>query len=81
MVCAERDEIMCVASPGIVIEKKNNIAKVDYNGNIVSAHTGILDVSVGDYVLVHAGMILQKLNRKEAEDMLEIFRELENLDD
>ncbi len=70
---------MCVASPGIVKNIKDNIAEVDYNGNIVKAHTGVVDVSPGDYVLVHAGMILQKIKQKEAEDMLSLFRELEEL--
>lgn len=68
---------MCVAAPGIVIKKEGNIADVDYNGNIVKAHTGILDVNPGDHVLVHAGMILQKLNEKEALDMQALFAELE----
>ncbi|MCM1307551.1 MAG: HypC/HybG/HupF family hydrogenase formation chaperone [Butyrivibrio sp.] len=70
---------MCVASPGIIKKIENNIAEVDYNGNTVKAHTGVVDVSEGDYVLVHAGMVLQKMNRQEAEDMLSLFKELEEL--
>lgn len=70
---------MCVASPGIIKKIENNIAEVDYNGNTVKAHTGIVDVSPGDYVLVHAGMILQKMKRSEAEDMISLFKELEEL--
>lgn len=70
---------MCVASPGIVKKIENNIADIDYNGNIVKAHAGIVDVSPGDYVLVHAGMILQKMKRSEAEDMISLFKELEEL--
>lgn len=70
---------MCVASPGIIKKIENNIADVDYNGNIVKAHVGIVDVSPGDYVLVHAGMILQKMKRSEAEDMISLFKELEEL--
>ncbi len=70
---------MCVASPGIVKKIDGSIAEVDYNGNIVRAHTGITEVEPGDYVLVHAGMILHKKTRQEAEDMLELFRELEEL--
>lgn len=70
---------MCVAAPGIVEEINGSIAKVNYNGNIVTANAGLIDVSVGDCVLVHAGMIIQKLDKDEAEKMAELFAELEEL--
>ena len=71
---------MCVAAPGTVIAIEGSIAKVDYEGNIVNAHNGIIDVKVGDRVLVHAGMILQILSVSEAEEMELLFRELEEAD-
>lgn len=70
---------MCVASPGIVKRIENNMAEVDYNGNIVKAHTGVVKVQPGDYVLVHAGMVLQKMKPREAEDLRALFQELEEL--
>lgn len=70
---------MCVAAPGIVEEINGNMAKINYNGNIVTANAGLVDVSVGDCVLVHAGMIIQKLDKDEAEKMAELFAELEEL--
>ena len=70
---------MCVAAPGKIIEFNDNIAKVDYNGNIVNANAGVVNVSVGDYVLVHAGLIIQKVSKSEAQQMQELFRELEEL--
>lgn len=70
---------MCVAAPGIVEEINGNMAKINYNGNIVTANAGLVDVSVGDSVLVHAGMIIQKLDKDEAEKMAELFSELEEL--
>lgn len=70
---------MCVAAPGIVEEINGNIAKINYNGNIVTANAGLVDVAVGDCVLVHAGMIIQKLDKDEAEKMAELFAELEEL--
>ena len=70
---------MCVAAPGIVEEINGNTAKINYGGNIVSACSGLVEVKVGDYVLVHAGMIIQKLDKSEAEKMIELFDELEEL--
>ncbi len=70
---------MCVALPGKVIELKDDIAVCDFSGNIVEARAGLVDVKVGDYVLVHAGCILQKMNKTEAEDMIDLFGEIEEV--
>ncbi len=70
---------MCVAAPGIVETIEDGMATVNYNGNRVKAHAGIVNVNIGDYVLVHAGMIIQVMKQKEAEEMLELFDELEEL--
>ena len=70
---------MCVAAPGRVIEIKDNIATVDYNGNITKANAGVVNVTVGDYVLVHAGLIIQKISKSEAKEMEELFGMLEEL--
>ena len=70
---------MCVAAPGKVIEINGDTAVVDYNSNKVNANKGIVEVKVGDYVLVHAGLIIQVIPEDEAEAMADIFSELENL--
>ncbi|MBE5937943.1 MAG: HypC/HybG/HupF family hydrogenase formation chaperone [Lachnospiraceae bacterium] len=72
---------MCVALPGRVVAMEDNMATVDFEGNTVRAHAGVVDVKEDDYVLVHAGMIIQKMNRKEAMDMVELFKELEEIAD
>lgn len=68
---------MCVAMPGKVIELYDKDALVDFNGNRVRAIAGLVPITVGDYVLVHAGCILQKLSVGEAQDMMKLFEELE----
>lgn len=70
---------MCVALPGKVIKTNGKIATVDFNGNTIQAQSGLVDVKEGDFCLVHAGCILQKLNEEEAIDMIELFQELEAL--
>ncbi len=70
---------MCVALPGIVKSIDGSMAKVCFDGNIVNAHTGIAKVNTGDYVLVHAGMIIQKLDKEEADNMISLFKELEEI--
>lgn len=70
---------MCVALPGIVRKIDGNVARVEFDGNIVNAHTGIAKVNEGDYVLVHAGMIIQRMDKKEADNMISLFKELEEI--
>lgn len=60
---------MCVALPGKVIEIKDREALVDFNGNQVTARAGLVDVAVGDYVLVHAGCVIQKVTKQDMEDL------------
>ena len=60
---------MCVALPGKVIEIKGRDAVVDFNGNQVTARAGLVDVKVGDYVLVHAGCVIQKVSQQDMEDL------------
>ena len=60
---------MCVALPGKVIEIKECDAVVDFNGNQVTARAGLVDVKVGDYVLVHAGCVIQKVTQQDMEEM------------
>lgn len=64
---------MCVAIPGKVLSVENGKAVVDFDGNTTSVRSGIIDVSVGDYVLVHAGLVIQKMKEKEALEMKELF--------
>lgn len=72
-----RNNGMCVAIPGKVIEIMDETAKVDFNGNCVNAMTGLVSVQIGDYVLVHAGCIIQKLLKQEAEELIDLMREVE----
>lgn len=70
---------MCVAAPGKIIEINNNEATIEYSSNITHASIGIVDAKVGDWVLVHAGLVIQVLPDDEAQYMLELFNELEEL--
>jgi hydrogenase expression/formation protein HypC len=38
------------------------------------------EASVGDYVIVHAGFAIQKLNEEEAQTRLDLFRQMADLD-
>lgn len=68
---------MCVALPGTVLELEGDVAVVDFSGNQVRARAGLVQVAPGDRVLVHAGCILQKVSSQQADEMEELFREID----
>ncbi|MEG8946473.1 HypC/HybG/HupF family hydrogenase formation chaperone [Rosettibacter firmus] len=74
---------MCLAIPGRVISISNTdteskIAKVDFGGVIREVCVDwIPDIKIGDYVLVHVGFALNKLDEKEAEEILNTIKNLE----
>lgn len=70
---------MCLAIPGKIIEIDNNKehALVDYgDGTKRKANITLVKVSIGDYILVHAGFAIEVLNEKEAQETLDLFREM-----
>lgn len=70
---------MCVAAPGKVIEINGVNAKIECSSNITTVNKGIVDCKVGDWVLVHAGLIIQVLPEDEAQYMTQLFNDLEEL--
>jgi len=68
---------MCIAIPGKVIEIIDGKGKVDFSGNVVDVNVKLIDAKVGDYVLVHAGCALEVLQKDKAEELMDLFRELE----
>jgi hydrogenase expression/formation protein HypC len=70
---------MCLAVPGKIVEidKENNQAIIDYgNGTKRKANISFLKVKVNEYVLVHAGFAIQKVDPKEAQETLKVFHDI-----
>lgn len=68
---------MCLAIPAEVVElQENETALVEIGGVRKVVSLMLLDgVEVGDYVLVHAGFAMEKVDREEAERTLAILEE------
>ena len=70
---------MCLAIPGKIVEidKKNEHAIVDYGeGTKRKANITLVNVKIGDYILVHAGFAIEVLDKKEAKETLKLFKEI-----
>ncbi len=68
---------MCLATPAKIKQIKKNTALVDFGGVCKEISLGILTgVKKDDYVLVHAGFAIGKVEKSEAEDILQALQEL-----
>lgn len=67
---------MCVAYPGKVLSIKNDHARVDFSGSVVQVNLSLVPAQPGDYVLVHAGLAIQKVEPEEAQGWIALFRDL-----
>lgn len=78
---------MCLAVPGRVesiYEGENllKMAKVNFGGVIKDVCVAwVDDVKVGDYVLVHVGFALNKIDEAEAQETLKLLTEMGELDE
>ncbi len=63
---------MCVAIEGCVIETDGRTAVVEHMGSRVKVAAGLVDAAPGDHVMVHAGYIIQKVSRDEAQTMTDL---------
>ncbi len=68
---------MCLAIPARIVEMTGDTATVDMEGVRRNVSTMLLpDARVGEYVIVHAGFAIGRLDQKEAEETLKMIREV-----
>lgn len=74
---------MCLAIPSKVVDIKDSTATIDVYGALRDISLILLEenVQVGDYVLVHAGFAIQKIQEAEAEETLKLFQQFFGLED
>ena len=59
---------MCLAIPSKIIKIENNMATIDVDGVQREASLLLLeDAKVGEYVIVHAGFAIQKIDESAAQ--------------
>ena len=68
---------MCLAIPGKVEKINGEKATVNYDGVKREANVSFVDCSVGDYILVHVGFAIEKIDEKKARDMYNLLYENE----
>jgi hydrogenase expression/formation protein HypC len=73
---------MCLSIPAQILSIQGLSAKASVGGTVVNIAIDLLeDIVVGDFVLVHTGIALQKIGKEEAEETLRLLKEMISLDD
>ncbi len=69
---------MCLGIPAKVVKiDESDLGKVDYLGTRIMTNFALLDnLKVGDWVIVHAGFAISKLNEEEARETFSLLREV-----
>ena len=73
---------MCLGIPGQIVEvvdDLNHIAKVDVSGvkrNVNIALVRSEGIALGDWVLIHVGFAMSKIDEREAQETLNLLREM-----
>jgi hydrogenase expression/formation protein HypC len=68
---------MCLAIPALVTTLNGDKAQVDFGQGVLrEVNVTLVDIKVGDYVLVHAGYAIQTLSKKDALETLRLWNEI-----
>ncbi len=68
---------MCLGIPAKIVKIENNMGTIDMEGT--QREVSLLlqeDAKVGDYVIVHAGFAIQKIDEEEALETLKFLRQI-----
>ena len=67
---------MCLAIPSKIVKIENGVGTIDVDGVQRTASLLLVeDAAVGDYVIVHAGFALHKIEEADAMESLRILKE------
>ena len=76
---------MCLAIPGKIVSIRGEdplerMGKIDFGGILKDASLAYVpEASVGDYVIVHVGFALSRVDEDEAHTVFEYLKEMEEL--
>ena len=76
-----QEVVKCLAIPVRVVEidASGDAGKVDYLGTKIGANFALIrDVRVGDWVIVHAGFAISRLDEAEARETLALLRDVQD---
>jgi hydrogenase expression/formation protein HypC len=74
---------MCLAIPSEIVEIKDKMATIEVSG--IRREVSLLllpeEASIGDFVLVHAGFAIHKIDKEAAEEAMKLIQEIAGKED
>lgn len=66
---------MCYAIPAKIVYLDGDEAKVDYGGVFKTVNVSLVEAKIDDYILIHAGFAIEKIDSETAAKSLEAIKE------
>ena len=68
---------MCLGIPARILKLEGELAEVEIGGTVQKANIQLVpEAKIGEYVLLHAGFAIQRLDEREALETLKLLEEL-----
>lgn len=65
---------MCLAYPGRIVSISGAVGVVDFGGVRKKARLDLVDAKTGDYVIVHTGFAIEKVDRRNAKLTIKMIK-------
>lgn len=72
---------MCLAVPGQIVSIEGPQAEVDFGGVLKKVNVSLIEGNVGDWVVVHAGFAIETMDEEEAQETLQTWKELLDMEE
>ncbi len=66
---------MCLAMPGKVVEINGDTAEIDFGGVIKQTNISMVEATVGQWVVIHAGFAINVMDEEDAQETLALWNE------
>jgi hydrogenase expression/formation protein HypC len=60
---------MCLAIPAKIVKINGQLAIVDFQGVQKEVNISLVDVKIGEYVMIHAGFAIEKMDKNYAKEI------------
>ena len=68
---------MCIAVPGRLIAQNGSIGIADCAGYRMEIYLGLVDVGIGDFLLIHAGCAIERIEEDRANELTHLLLDWE----
>ena len=67
---------MCLAVPGKIVRINGEIGDIDFGGVIRQANVSMVEASVGDWAVIHAGFAIEIMDEEDAQETIKLCNEV-----